>query len=196
MTQVVRRGVVIPASLLWIDSAGGASYCHLQTACEALGQRPGHLTIEPGFVRAHADSLLGLEYKSRLPANLTKSRDLYATAEAAGGEAFGSVVDGGAGATSLRQLWRDGFNLAPQNWGSDFIAAMTQEYYDPFVRWSVLDNFGLEAIARSAIIALAQNDAQMTLQALAGNMIFDGSWGSIQLGVLDGTVALPELANG
>lgn len=177
-------------------TAYNTSYLIVVGEPSPLGQRPAHLRIEPGFVRADADSLLRVEYESRLPAYLARSRDLYATAEADGREAFRSVLDGGAGATSLRQLWRDGFNLAPQNWGSDFIAAMTQEYYDPFVRWSALYNFGLEAIARSAIVALAHNDAETALQALAGNMIFDGSWGSIQLGVLDGAVALPEVANG
>lgn len=54
----------------------------------------------------------------------------------------------------------------------------------------------MSAIARSAIIALAHNDADTALQALAGNIIFDGSWGSIQLGVLDGAAALPEVATG
>lgn len=109
------------------------------------------------------------------------------------GFTYRRVVDGQAGEPSLAEIWRDGFALAPQNWGSDFIAGMTQSYHDPFVRWSALYNFGLEAISRAAITALATQDADLARRTLAGNIVFDGSWGSLVLGVMDGAAPMPTV---
>jgi hypothetical protein len=160
-----------------------------------LGQRPPHLSIAPGFVRATGDAPFDIDYQAPIPAYLAESRDASAAIESANAGRFRAVIEQDAGARSLAHLWKDGFELAPQNWGSDFIVKMTQAYYDPFVRWSVLYNFGLEAIARNSIVALANGDELLAAQAVAGNVIFDGSWGSIQLGVVDGTKPLPSVVN-
>jgi hypothetical protein len=176
-------------------AAYNTSYLIVVGEPQPLGQRPPHLTIERGYVRADADHLLDIAYEAPIPGWLVDIREHYSALELTDAAAFRAVTEGADEAASLSDVWRAGFELAPANWGADFIVRMTQEYYDPFVRWSVLYNFGLEAIARASVVAVARQDADLAARALAGNIIFDGSWGSIQLGVLDGTHPLPVLSN-
>jgi hypothetical protein len=158
-----------------------------------LGQRPPHLSIEAGYVRAGADRFLDVSYQAALPGWLERAQDASDALAVDDPGALARVVDGDPGSASLATVWRDGFELAPQNWGSDFISGMTQPYYDPFVRWSVLYNFGLEAIARFGVVGAARGDAELARRALAANVVFDGSWGSLVLGTLDGTASLPDV---
>jgi hypothetical protein len=61
------------------------------------------------------------------------------------------------------------------------------------VRWSVIYNYGLEAFARAAIVALARDDADLARRALVGNLLFNASWGSFPLGVVDETITIPAV---
>lgn len=159
-----------------------------------LGNRPPHVHLEPGYVRADPGGLLDLSYGTPVPSWLTDSRERYERLVAEQPDLFQAAVTGGSGEVDLTTLWKDGFAMGVQAWGNS-LTESPQDYYEPFFRWSVVYNFGLDAISRAAIVAVATGDEQLATRALAGNLLFNASWDAFPFGVLDDTIDLPTIGN-
>jgi hypothetical protein len=157
-----------------------------------VGRRPDHLRFDDGFMTANADRLMALSYQAELPQWLVRLRQRYDDVQTNGPERFGTVIEGPPDAPDLSELWQEGYRQGIQNW-SENATLMTQDYYEPFVRWSLVYNYGVEAFARAAIIALAGDDPDLARQALIGNLLFTASWGAFPLGVVDETISLPRV---
>ena len=68
-----------------------------------------------------------------------------------------------------------------------------QEFFDPFHRWSIPYNFGLEAAARAGLVAVVADDADAARRAVAVNLLYQCSWGTLVMGMVDSTARLPEV---
>jgi hypothetical protein len=157
-----------------------------------LGNRPPHVQLEPGSVCADPERLLDVSYGVAVPPWLTDSRQRYKRVAAEQPDRFRSVVDGDRGAAPLTTLWNEGFAMGIEACGNSLTEA-AQEYYEPFFRWSVAYNFGLVAISRAAIVAVATGDEELAATALAGNLLYNASWDAFPFGVLADTIALPSV---
>jgi hypothetical protein len=160
-----------------------------------VGNRPGHIKLDSGQVRADSDRFLDVSYRTDLPAWLTAAVARYDRLVADEGDLFRSVVEPAGESVGLAELWTQGFQQGVQAWGESLSGA-TQEYYDPFFHWSVVYNFGLDAISRAAIVAVATQDPDLAAKALAGNLVYNASWQGLPLGVFDDAVKLPTVLSG
>jgi hypothetical protein len=157
-----------------------------------LGNRPPHVNLKTGYVRADPERLLDLSYGVQVPSWLTDSRERYERLATDQPKLLRSVVEGGEGTLALTALWKEGFGMGVQAWGNS-LTEVSEEYYEPFFRWSVVYNFGLDAISRAAIVAVATGDEELAAKALRGNLLFNASWDAFPFGVLDDTIDLPSV---
>lgn len=158
-----------------------------------IGNRPPHVELPDGYIRASGGQLLDLAYTPTAPTWLADTVTRYERLVTDGDGRLARVIDGAGGPDHLAELWRTGFEQGVTAWGNSLTGA-TQSFYDPFFRWSVVYNFGIDAISRAAIVAVATGDESLSAKALAGNLIYNASWSAFPFGVLDDTIDLPTVA--
>jgi hypothetical protein len=182
-----------PCTGMLHGTAYNSGYCEVVCEKAPLGELPAHLVGETGSIRANPRDFMRLDYSLVTPVWLREWRTAFEIAVRAEPDAFERVIAGDGTQKDLRDLWTEALAWGHNNWGGSSLDDWTQAYYDDMRYYSVVFNFGLEAVSLASFVALVTGDDEAALRALRGNTLYCGSWGAAVMGLLDVDGRLPEV---
>ncbi|SHN16505.1 hypothetical protein [Cryptosporangium aurantiacum] len=203
--EAMKGDTAIIGSLLF-----GAAYdtFYLITIGEAppLGQRnPLLRPYQADNVVADPTQFLEVGYADPIPSWLASARQAFEEAKGRNPAEFERILVGSApgdvpgGPNDLRTLWASAPATASTNWGGDATGGWTQGYFNASMHGNVRWNWGLEAIALTALTGLLQRDAQLADRALVGNSLYVTAWSAFFFGFISASpdrITLPTPTTG
>jgi hypothetical protein len=168
---------------------------YVEVICEVppLGELPGHLHVETGAIRVNPRDFMRIDYDMPAPGWLKTWRATYENSVRAHPDTLERVVSGEGKLKDLRDIWGEGLAWGHNNWGGQSLDKWTQPYFEDVLHWSVVYNFGLEAISLASLTALVEGDEGAAARAITGNALYLGSWGAAVMGLIDPNGKLPDV---
>jgi hypothetical protein len=177
-------------------AAYNTGYVEVISEYAPLGELPSELQAGTGSIRANARDFLRIDYAMRAPAWLQQWRRAFEISARGCPGALDRIALGEGGAKDLRTIWTEALDWGHNNWGGQSLDQWSQAYFDDCLEWSIVFNFGLEAVMLATFVALIDEDVEAAERAVRGNALYLGSWGAAVMGLLDTGGTLPEIARG
>jgi hypothetical protein len=190
----------LPA-LLRVDSTPGIIFTMaynagvqvILTEDPPIGKRRPNQPPRPSAVRINPRDFMRVDYDLPTPHYLKFWRSKFEEAVAANPQEYEKIIVGRPGDKSLRDVWQHGVGFGNTTWAGSVTDKWSNGYFNDSLRWSSVLNFGLEAIALAAFVALIQQDQEAGKRAIMAHALYVGATSGWFIGLLDTDDQLPSV---
>jgi hypothetical protein len=178
-----------------IHGTGYNAGCQVVTTEDPpIGQRRPHRPHRPAAVRINGRDFMRVDYDLPTPQYLKEWRSAFERAVTAHPDEYEAIIEGGEDDPNLRDMWKTAVAFGNITWGGDAQDNWTDAFWEESLHWSSVVNFGMEATAQAAFVALLNQDHDAAIRAVMGNAIYIGTGFGWMLGFLDVNAKLPQIS--